>query len=81
MADCNHCAENARQQPEMIPYIVHEAVVYREMRRARRWMVAFLAAFAAGLIAVTGWIGSAKKMDTPTCMQESVIEEKAQGLP
>lgn len=81
MSSCKGCTVNTKEEkkPEAIPYIVHEAVVDREARRATRWMVAFFAALALVFITGTGWIVSESRREEPSLVVDSAFEDKAQG--
>ena len=38
-----------------IPYIVHEAEIYRSEKRAQRWQAAFFVTLAMLFLTVLGW--------------------------
>lgn len=56
--NCENCTKKVEEKksPENIPYIVHEAVLDRETRHTKRWMIAFFIAIAILFASNAGWI-------------------------
>lgn len=56
MHDCEKCSKNANNNPETIPYIVHESEMAKEERRTKHMLFAVIVSISSMLLSNLAWL-------------------------